>query len=119
MGFLEGFLHGQAAAPAATAQDVDVVEARRRQGASAVLIDVREPDEWQAGHAPGARLIPLGTLSLRLDEVPRDREVLLICRSGNRSGVAQQMLLRQGYASVFNVAGGMLAWTRAGLPVEQ
>jgi rhodanese-related sulfurtransferase len=98
---------------------VDVNEAHRRQAAGALLVDVREPDEWRQGHAPRAKLIPLGSLGNRLNDVPRDREVLLICRSGNRSGTAQRQLLRLGYASITNVSGGMNAWTHAGLPIER
>jgi rhodanese-related sulfurtransferase len=111
MGWLAGLL---GAADAARA--VDVTEAKRRRDAGALLIDVREADEWRAGHAPGARHIPLRALAGRLAEVPRDREVLLICRGGNRSGTARELLVRQGFARARNVTGGMLAWTRAGLP---
>jgi rhodanese-related sulfurtransferase len=108
-------------APEATAtpRAVDVHEARRRQSAGALLVDVRQPDEWSAGHAPRARLIPLGALASRLAEIPRDREVLLICRSGNRSGSAQRELQQLGYEHVTNVSSGMHAWARAGLPVER
>jgi rhodanese-related sulfurtransferase len=98
---------------------IDVSEASRRQSAGALLVDVRQPDEWSAGHAPNARLIPIGSLANQLCEIPRDREVLLICRSGNRSGSAQRQLLQLGYEQVFNVRGGMQAWARAGLPVER
>ena len=97
---------------------IDVQEASRRQADGAVLVDVRQPEEWRQGYAPGAKLIPLGSLANRLSEVPRDREVLLICRSGNRSGTAQRQLLQLGYEQVFNVSGGMNAWTAAGLPVQ-
>jgi rhodanese-related sulfurtransferase len=97
---------------------VDVREVRRRQAAGALLVDVRQADEWSAGHAPQARLIPLGSLPGRLAEIPRDRVVLLICRSGNRSGSAQHKLLQLGYDQVFNVEGGMQAWAHAGLPVD-
>ena len=114
MGWLASLLRASQAAPS-----VDVAEARRRQDAGALLIDVRDPDEWRAGHAPGARHIPLGALLERQAEVPCDRDVLLICRSGNRSSVALQQLVRQGRTNVFNVSGGMLAWTRAGLPATR
>jgi rhodanese-related sulfurtransferase len=109
------------AAPEATSapRAVDVHEASRRQSAGALRIDVRQPAEWRAGHAPQARLIPLGSLPSGLAEVPRDREVLLICRSGYRSGSAQRQLLPLGYEHVFNVSGGMHAWASAGLPVER
>jgi rhodanese-related sulfurtransferase len=106
--------------PTSASRVVDVNEAHRRQSAAgALLVDVRQPDEWSAGHAPNAKLIPLGSLAGRLGEVPRDREVLLICRSGNRSGSAQRQLLQLGYEQVVNVSGGMHAWAGAGLPVER
>lgn len=97
---------------------VDVTEAQRRFARrEAVLIDVREPDEWQEGHVAGATHIPLGDLPARLAEVPRDRPVLLFCRSGNRSGRATALLREQGYDQAINVEGGITAWQRAGLPV--
>ena len=99
---------------------VDVTEAQRRLvGREALLIDVREPDEWAAGHVAGATHIPLGDLEARLAEVPRDRPVLLFCRSGNRSGKATAFLRQQGYAQVANVEGGIIAWQGAGLPVTR
>lgn len=99
--------------------DVDPVEARRRQRAGALLVDVREPDEWAAGHAAGTVHIPLGQLVLHQAELPRDREVLLICASGNRSAAATELLRRVGHPQATNVAGGTKAWTRAGLPVAR
>ena len=78
----------------------------------AVLLDVREDDEWQAGHAPGALHVPLGQVPTRLAEVP-DGQVHVVCRSGGRSGQAVAWLTRNGY-DVVNVAGGLLAWSRAG-----
>ena len=106
------------ALPTALGQ-VDVREASRRQRGGAVLIDVREPAEWQQGHAPNATLIPLGSLASRVSEIPRDQDVLLICRSGNRSGTAQRQRARLGYERLLNVSGGMNAWASAGLPVER
>jgi rhodanese-related sulfurtransferase len=103
----------------AAAGAVDVHEASRRQSAGALLVDVRQPDEWSAGHAPNTKLIPLASLASRLGEIPGDREVLLICRSGNRSGSAQRELQQLGYEHVTNVSGGMHAWARGGLPVER
>lgn len=117
MSLLSRLFGASSATPAAAPDAVDVAEARRRQAAGALLIDVREPDEWQQGHAPDATLIPLGSLATRLADIPRDRDVLLICRSGNRSGTAQRQLLERGYERVFNVRGGMQAWANAGLPV--
>ena len=83
----------------------------------AVMVDVREPDEWAAGHAPNAVHIPLGELPARLDELPEsDDTVGIVCRMGGRSARAVQWLVMQGY-DVANVEGGMLEWERAGKAV--
>ena len=79
-----------------------------------VLLDVREPGEWAAGHAPGAVHVPLG--HLRTDAVPPAKRLLVICRSGNRSERAVAMLRHAGFDAV-NVIGGMGAWQSVGLPV--
>ncbi len=115
---LHGLFGGRGAAGAARGE-VDPAEARQRQAAGGILIDVREPEEWRAGHAPGARHIPLGQLSEHLARLPKDRELLFICRSGNRSGVAASLARRAGLEQVLNVRGGLLAWARAGLPVAK
>jgi rhodanese-related sulfurtransferase len=83
----------------------------------AVLLDVREPAEWQTGHAAGAFHVPLGELEGRLAALPGDRRVVVICRSGNRSATATSLLVRSGFDAV-NLRGGMQAWSSAGLPVE-
>ncbi len=99
--------------------DVEPTEAKSRQAAGAMLVDVREDYEYRDGHAPGARHVPLGRLAQHLPKLPRDREVLFICRSGNRSGAATDYARRAGLTNTYNVRGGMLAWARAGLPVER
>ena len=83
----------------------------------AVLLDVREPSEWRAGHAPRARHIPLGQLVARLAEVPTGRPVITACRSGTRSRQAAALLARQG-RQVHDLTGGLRAWTSAGLPLQ-
>ena len=80
------------------------------------LIDVREPDEWVEGHVPHARLIPLGDLGARLDEVPKAGTVYLICRSGARSAHAVGALRERGIDAV-NISGGTDAWRSAGQPI--
>jgi rhodanese-related sulfurtransferase len=80
------------------------------------LLDVRESDEWVAGHAPDARHIPLGDLGARSVEIPVDQTVYVICRSGNRSAHATHALNGAGWHAV-NVAGGMHEWEAAGLPM--
>ncbi|MHB8621202.1 MAG: rhodanese-like domain-containing protein [Chloroflexota bacterium] len=99
--------------------EVSVEEAKRRLDEGAILIDVRDPEEWRSGHAGGARHIPLGQLGSRIDEVPRDKEVLLICRSGGRSASAVRLLRNAGYEKAINVAGGTTAWAQRGLPVSR
>jgi len=79
----------------------------------ALLIDVREDDEWQAGHAPAALHIPLGELGDRIGEVDAARTLLIICRSGRRSDQAAAALRRAGYDAA-NLSGGMQAWQAAG-----
>lgn len=115
-GFLKTLLgQGGATTPAAA---VDVAGARRLQQQGARLIDVREPREFAAGHAAGARNIPLGQVGARAAEIPAEGPVLLICRSGNRSGQAQEVLQRLGRTNTYNVRGGTAAWQAAGLPLE-
>ncbi|MCP5027132.1 MAG: rhodanese-like domain-containing protein [Actinomycetia bacterium] len=98
--------------------EVDVAEAARRQLSGAPLIDVREPDEWAEVHASGAILVPLSEIENRVgDDLRREDELLMICRSGGRSMRAAEFLMAQGFSCV-NVGGGTLAWTEAGLPTE-
>jgi DMSO/TMAO reductase YedYZ molybdopterin-dependent catalytic subunit/rhodanese-related sulfurtransferase/glyoxylase-like metal-dependent hydrolase (beta-lactamase superfamily II) len=84
--------------------------------AGAMLLDVRELDEWNEGHAPEAILIPMGEVQNRRDELPQDRRIVVVCRSGGRSAAVTDALLAKGYDAV-NLTGGMCAWTAAGLPV--
>jgi rhodanese-related sulfurtransferase len=84
-----------------------------------VLIDVREQWEYDEGHIPGITLIPMSELQSRLAEIPTDKEVILTCRSGNRSGQVYEFLQQQGYDNVHNMSGGILAWESAGLEVER
>jgi rhodanese-related sulfurtransferase len=80
------------------------------------LLDVREDDEWAAGHVPGATHIPLGQLGTRTGELPPDDTIYVICRSGMRSARAAQALSGAGWQAI-NVAGGMQEWAEAGLPM--
>ena len=84
--------------------------------AGAFLLDVREDDEWAAGHAPDAVHVRLGELGARAAELPRDREVYVICRSGNRSSYAAQALAARGLNTI-NVSDGMTGWAVAGRPM--
>jgi rhodanese-related sulfurtransferase len=98
-----------------TVPTIDVTELAALPAGS-VLIDVREPDEYVGGHVPGARLIPLGDVVERVDEIPTDTTVYVICQVGSRSAKAAGYLLGQGVDAV-NVAGGTGAWIAAGEPV--
>jgi rhodanese-related sulfurtransferase len=85
--------------------------------ADAYLLDVREPDEWIAGHAPGAVHLPLMDIPARLEEVPRDGTVVVVCRMGGRSAQAVAYLMQNGYDNVVNLDGGMRDWAAAGKPM--
>lgn len=97
--------------------DVDTVAALR-DNPDVFLLDVREPDEYEAGHIPGITLIPMGQVADRLSEIPQDKTVIVTCRSGNRSAQIADLLRGSGYTSVHNMEGGLLAWAEAGHPVE-
>lgn len=95
--------------------EVEVEEALERCEDGALLIDVREPDEYTEVHAVGARLIPLAEVGEHADDLPTDAPVYVICRSGARSASAAELLRSRGVDAV-NVFGGTLAWQDAGLP---
>ena len=82
-----------------------------------LLLDVRQPDEYKSGHAPDARLIPLNELNLRLGELPKNKEILVICATGNRSRSATRQLVKAGFKAT-NISGGMSGWKQAGFPIK-
>ncbi|MFV2017406.1 rhodanese-like domain-containing protein [Micromonospora sp. LOL_023] len=83
----------------------------------AYLIDVREPQEWVAGHAPGAHHLPMMEIPQRLAEVPQDGDVVVVCRSGGRSGQVVAYLRQHGWDNVRNLAGGMQDWAAGARPM--
>jgi rhodanese-related sulfurtransferase len=89
---------------------------RLQAGTETIIVDVRQPVETRAGSVPGAVLIPLTEFGRRMGELPHDRPILTICRSGHRSPLAARQLRQAGY-DVTDVAGGTMAWERAGLPL--
>jgi rhodanese-related sulfurtransferase len=108
--------------PPASIPEVDVRSAHERTTAAeggALLLDVREPNEFQAIRAEGAVLLPMSTFVSRMAELPKDREILVICQSGNRSAAVTGHLLRNGWTDVVNVAGGTTEWAKAGLPTRR
>lgn len=86
---------------------------REREGVD--IIDVRELDEWRAGHIAGSRHVPMGTIGHRMDELERDRPMVAVCRSGQRSGQVTALLTRMG-DDITNLNRGLQAWARGGLP---
>ena len=96
--------------------DVSATHAQDLLRAGAVLVDVREGREWDAGHAPKARHIPLGRLHSSMADLPQGRTLVVVCRSGNRSARATRQLTKAGLDAV-NLHGGMTAWRAAGLPL--
>ena len=94
--------------------EISVAEASAKRDAGAFILDVRQPEEWNESHIPGATLIPLGELESRVNEIPTDQEVVVVCRSGNRSQQGRDILLSAGYEQVTSMAGGMNQWSAAG-----
>jgi rhodanese-related sulfurtransferase len=84
--------------------------------AGAFLLDVRNDDEWAAGHAPAAHYVTLNEVAARLDEIPQDRDIVVVCRAGGRSLKAAEFLVSNGYRAE-NLTGGMQAWAADGLDV--
>lgn len=96
--------------------DVEGAFQKRQEGA--FLLDVRTQEEWNAGHIPGAVLIPLDQLSGRAGELPEDQEIVIYCRSGNRSAQALDLLSGVGFSDIFSMDGGINDWILAGHEVE-
>lgn len=86
-----------------------------------LLLDVREINEYREGHLRDAKHIPLGQLGGKIDQLKswKDKPVIIYCRTGNRSGVACNLLAKQGFTRLYNLAGGIMAWTHDGLPVKK
>ncbi len=96
--------------------EISVADTASKRDAGAFILDVRTPEEWKEFHISGATLIPLDQLETRLNEVPKDKEVVVVCRSGNRSKVGRDALKASGYMQVTSMSGGLNAWKAAGLP---
>ena len=95
-------------------QQVDEAELKKiiaEEGSKFKLIDVREPEEYAAGHIPGVPLIPMQTIPAKMAELDKDVEYIFICRSGSRSQMVAKFLKQQGYEKVTNFYGGMLTWS--------
>lgn len=100
-----------------TVPEIDIDTLQNEMGGGAPTFDVREPDEYEAAHVPGVRLVPLAEVPDRLGEFPTDETVYVICKSGGRSAKAAEFLRANGVDAV-NVAGGTMAWIDARKPVD-
>jgi len=110
---------GASGLPVAELPNVTAPELARRlqTGADLVVLDVREPFEWEEGHIAGALHIPMREVPGRAGELPQDRPIALVCRGGPRSSLVGSLLLARGLTRLTNVWGGMTGWMEAGLPV--
>lgn len=98
--------------------DIDINQSKEKIKNGAILVDVREQNEYDDQHIPGSILIPLSEFAERFEELPKDKPLVMQCRSGARSARAGEHLLANGYTDVVNMAGGILAWAEAGLETE-
>ena len=95
---------------------ITVAEAVRKREQGDFILDVRQPAEWEEYHIPGSTLIPLDELAARRNEVPREREVVVVCRSGKRSEKGREILMEAGFNKVSNMQDGLLRWRADGYP---
>ena len=102
--------------PPALPKEVSTADGLKLRSDGAFVLDVRQPEEWNEYHVPGSTLIPLGELEARVKELPRDKPIVVVCRSGNRSQTGRDVLLRAGFSQVTSLAGGLSQWKAAGYP---
>lgn len=113
MGFLSNLF-----GPSVPTITVSELNEKLKFGKHPLVLDVRQPEEFRTGHISGAKLIPLNELQRRIKELPKGREIVCVCASGNRSTSAAKTLAKEGY-TVLNLSGGMTAWRKAKLPVQK
>jgi len=89
----------------------------KEKGNAIRVIDIRQPAELNSGIIPGAEALPMHTIPLRMNELPQDETLIMVCRSGARSAQACMFLQQQGYDNVYNLRGGMMAWSGSGLEI--
>jgi rhodanese-related sulfurtransferase len=96
--------------------EVSVQEAAERRDQGAFVLDVRQPEEWAEYHIPDSTLIPLEELAGQLSDLPQDRDIIVVCRTGNRSAQARDILLSAGFTHVTSMTGGLTQWRAQGYP---
>jgi rhodanese-related sulfurtransferase len=105
-------------APADVPDEISVDAAHQKYQDGVFLLDVRTQEEWDEYHAPDTTLIPLDELEGRLNELPQNEEIVVVCRSGNRSQAGRDILRNNGFEQTTSVSGGLKAWRAAGYPIE-
>ena len=105
--------------PTMQAIDAKGLKQRLDQGENLLIVDVRSAEEYAGGHIAGSRLIPLFTIPLRYQEIPKDQPVIVACRSGARSSAAISQLQKLGFTNLINLTGGIMGWQRANLPLAK
>jgi rhodanese-related sulfurtransferase len=108
----------QPEAGAAPSLEITMAAAYKKYQEGAFFLDVREPEEWNSFHIPNSVLIPLDDLPNRLNEIPHDSPIVVVCNSGNRSRLGRDTLLQAGFTDVTSMTGGVSAWEKAGYPIE-
>jgi rhodanese-related sulfurtransferase len=111
------FFQSNSSSAAQIPSEIGAADAFELYQTGTVILDVREKSEWKEFHIPNSIHIPLGDLEKRAKELPKNKEIIVICRSGNRSLEGRNILLQKGFDSVTSVAGGIKSWQAAGYPV--
>lgn len=101
-------------------EDLRIEDYQQRfgEGTAHALIDVREVDEYLSGHLPGAVNLPLSSIQMRVDEIPKDQPVVLVCQTGGRSAMVAEWLASLGYSQLYNLADGTMGWRMRRLPLD-
>jgi rhodanese-related sulfurtransferase len=99
-------------------ETISVKDAYTMYQSGAFVLDVRTQEEWNEAHIPKTTLIPLDQLPTRIHEVPNDRPIVVVCRSGNRSQQGRDILIKAGFEAVTSMSGGITEWRSSGYPLE-
>lgn len=113
-----GVIFGMSGCKKALPLEISVVEAHQKYQEGVFLLDVRTQEEWDQAHILNTTLIPLDELPDRINEVPADQEIIVVCHSGNRSSVGRDILLDAGFKQVTISKGGLITWNAAGYPLK-
>ncbi len=105
--------------PAEPFSRINPEQAKQMIDSGAMIVDVREPDETKTGHVPGAVLMPVNSVYNRVNELPKDKDLIFICAVGQRSALAAEIAAAMGYSRLFNVDGGTDAWRSKGFPLQK